>query len=163
MTEEYAIAFSEVLNIINTSAEKDQIPESFKKLLYDNSKKDYNPNFDPATPIKDLKLRKETKWILSLIYLSYLADSEQKVEFTNILKDNFDKYSQEQKDKYDVYKIFEEESKKREQARLEAIQEAEKKAEIDTNQNNMVQYKRISIFQKILNKIKSLFGGKNNE
>ena len=97
--------------------------------------------------IKDLKLRKETKGLLSLIYLSYLSNEEEKVEFNNILKDNNVRFQQKLMEETDIYKVFN-------KRKNNNIQEKE---EFDNNNVNMIEYKKENIFKKILNKIISFF------
>lgn len=155
MSEEYALAFTETLYIINSSSEEDKrkIPQDFIQFLLNNCNRTYRPNIDFTKPVKDLKIRKETKWLLSLIYSSYLANDEQKQEFNQILDKNYESYTQEQREKYDIHRIFEQEQKNNEQnpQRLQA------NVEVDTKKADMVELKKESIFTRFLNKIKKLF------
>lgn len=147
MNEEFALAISETLSIINSSTEKSKIPKSFMEFLIKNANPNYKPEFDSNIAIKDLKLRKETKGLLSLIYLSYLSNEEEKVEFNNILKDNNVRFQQKLMEETDVYKVFN-------KRKNNNIQEKEK---FDNNNVNMIEYRKENIFKKILNKIISFF------
>ena len=151
MDEKYALALSETLSIINsaTEAERSKIPKSFMEFLIKNSNPNYNPKFDPNIAIKDLNLRKETKGLLSLIYISYLSNEQQKYEYNTILNENYKKYEQKLREEYDVCKVFEERKN-----RNINIGEDDK---IDKFNTNMIQYKKNTIFRKIINKIISFF------
>lgn len=76
---------SEVLvilkNIDNLYTEK--IPQKFKDFLKDNQSTTYIPNIDFSKELKDMKLKKETRNILELMYLNYWSTSEEKIIFKN--------------------------------------------------------------------------------
>ena len=154
MTEEYSLAISETLSLINSAREEDKnkIPKSFMNFLIENANPNYNPIFDPNIEIKDLNLRKETKGLLSLIYLSYLSNEQEKIEFNNILKENQEKVDQKRRKQYDVYRVFDE----RKNRSFDNTGEA-KNGELDNTEANIVQYKRETIFSKIIKMIKNIF------
>lgn len=149
MNTEYSLAMSEVLCIINQSDYdyKVKIPQSFMNFIKENADSTYNPQFNINVPIKDLKLRKETKGILALIYRSYICNEEEKKEYDSILKQNEDKFQQQLKDKYDVYKMFENNQKK-------ILKE---EPEVDNSTIEMIKYKKESIFKRIFNIIRNFF------
>ncbi len=151
MSAEYSLAMSEVLCIIDQSKEdyKSKIPQSFINFIKENADSTYTPSFDVNIPIKNLKLKKETKGILALIYRSYICSEEEKKEYDLLLRENDEKVQQELKEKYDVYKMFEENQRKM----RESLQE------VDNQPVEMVKYKKESIFKKIFNIIKSFFKG----
>ncbi len=151
MSTEYSLAMSEALCIINQSKDdyKNKIPQSFINFIKENADSTYNPNFDINIPIKNLKLKKETKGILALIYRSYICNEEEKKAYDLLLKENNEKFQQELRDKYDVYKMFEENQRKM----------RENMQQVDNKPVEMVKYKKESIFRKIFNVIKSFFKG----
>ena len=154
MTEEYSLAISETLSIINSATieEKNKIPKSFMNFLIKNANPNYNPIFDPKIAIKDLNLRAETKGLLSLIYTSYLSNDQEKIEFNKILKANQEKVDQEKRQQYDVYKVFDE--RKNRSFDNESDTQSEK---LDNTEANIVQYKKETIFSKIIKIIKNIF------
>jgi len=50
-------------------------------LISNNKNKEYKPNIDRTRPISEQELLKETKAILSLLFRSYWATEEEKLEF----------------------------------------------------------------------------------
>ncbi len=149
MNTEYNLAMSEVLCIINQSDDdyKSKIPQKFISFIKENSNPTYNPNFDINIPIKNLKLRKETKGILALIYRVYICNEEERTEYDSFLKKNDEKVQEELREKYDVYKMFEENQRKI----------MEEQAQVDNESNKMIKYNKESIFRKIFNIIKNFF------
>lgn len=152
MTAEYSLAMAEVLCIINQSQEsyKRKIPQSFKKFIEENADSTYNPDFDINVPLKELKLRKETKSLLALIYRSYICNDEERIEYDKILKANSEEMQKQLNEKYDVYKVF----NSRQSNNMESNQE------FDNLPKDLVQYKRENIFNRIINRIKNFFKGR---
>lgn len=154
MNEQYPSAFSEVICIIDRASdyEKNKIPKSFMNFLIENSNPNYNPQFDNNVEIKDLNLMKETKGILSLIYLSYLSNDEEKTKYKQLLNENYKLKEEELRQKYDVFKDV---NKNNNTPDLQ-----DKTDQIDTKDMSMVQYKKENIFKKIFNKIIQIFNRK---
>lgn len=154
MNEQYPSAFSEVICIIDRASdyEKNKIPKSFMNFLIENSNPNYNPQFDNNVEIKDLNLMKETKGILSLIYLSYLSNDEEKTKYKQLLNENYKLKEEELRQKYDVFKDV---NKNNNTPGLQ-----DKTDQIDTKDMSMVQYKKENIFKKIFNKIIQIFNRK---
>lgn len=50
-------------------------------MISNNKNKEYKPNIDRTRPISEQELLKETKAILSLLFRSYWATEEEKLEF----------------------------------------------------------------------------------
>ncbi len=67
---------------------KSKIPQSFFEFVNKNKSETYCPNFDMDFPLKEQKLMRETKVILSLIYRSYLCDEDtkRKLEIDDIIE-----------------------------------------------------------------------------
>ena len=80
MTSEYKKALSEINVILSLLSEdmKSKIPQSFFEFVNKNKSETYHPDFDKELPLKEQKLMRETKVILSLIYRSYLCDEDTK-------------------------------------------------------------------------------------
>ena len=109
---EYARGLTEVLTILDNTPQEytNKIPEKVKKFFQENAAKDYAPTFDPTGDLKDMNLKKETKHILSVIYLNYWAETkEEKQQFQTILKQNQQTIDQTIREKYNPDKIFEKE------------------------------------------------------
>lgn len=79
MTIAYQNALAEVDAILKFMLEDllNKIPNSFLNLIEQKKSKSYIVNLDLELPLEKQKLLKETRTILSLIYRSYLCNSEQ--------------------------------------------------------------------------------------
>ena len=109
--EIYKNAFKEV-NIILENTEKDlynKIPLKFMDFIKNNMNENYTANIDLNKNIDTQKLLPETEAILSLIYRSYWANSEEKKQFNINDKIYLENLENEKKKKYkDINQIFEE-------------------------------------------------------
>ncbi len=83
MDQNYEMALSEVDEILNYTDEElvKKIPIQLRILISNNKNKEYKPNIDRTRPISEQELLKETKAILSLLFRSYWATEEEKLEF----------------------------------------------------------------------------------
>ena len=80
MTIEYQNALAEVEAILKLMPKDmlNKIPNSFLNFINQKKSKTYFPNLDMELSLNEQKLLKETRAILSLIYRSYLCNSEEK-------------------------------------------------------------------------------------
>ena len=80
--QSYEMALTEVDEILsNTDIQLvNKIPIAFRNLIKENKSKDYKPSIDKNKPIDQQNLLKETEAILSLIFRSYWATDEEKIE-----------------------------------------------------------------------------------
>lgn len=109
----YKNSFMEVYVILqNTDKELvDKIPLNFINFIKNNMNSNYKTNIRLDVPIDNQKLLKETEAILSLIYRSYWATKDEKIEIALNDKTAFINKEISKKENYkgkDVYKIFEE-------------------------------------------------------
>ena len=140
-------AITEVLEILkntdNTYMEK--LPEKFKKFLNDNKSTSYIPEIDFSKELKDLKIRKETKELLGIMYLNYWSNDEEKKEYVKLLSENEKKYQEELTEKYNPDNLF------KKTAKQDDINE-----QVVTNEVAIIKYEE-SLLKKIWNKILSIF------
>ena len=140
-------AITEVLEILknadNTYMEK--LPEKFKKFLNDNKSTSYIPEIDFSKELKDLKIRKETKELLGIMYLNYWSNDEEKKEYVKLVSENEKKYQEELKEKYNPDNLF------KKTAKQDDINE-----QVVTNEVAIIKYEE-SLLKKIWNKILSIF------
>ncbi len=141
-------AITEVIDILDHMERFyiDKIPEKFKQFLIENKSKDYESKLDHTKKLKDINLKQKTRDILSIMYLTYWSNPNEKAEFENLLQENEGKYQEELSEKYNPNDIFKKPSQ--ENNSIENIVANETTA--------MVEYKE-SIFKRIINKIKSIF------
>ena len=140
-------AITEVLEILknadNTYMEK--LPEKFKKFLNDNKSTSYISEIDFSKELKDLKIRKETKELLGIMYLNYWSNDEEKKEYVKLLSENEKKYQEELTEKYNPDSLF------KKTAKQDDINE-----QVVTNEVAIIKYEE-SLLKKIWNKILSIF------
>ena len=140
---EYSEAIVEVLEILQYS-DSDIIEKILKKLIefwQRNKSTTYKPNIDHEKTINEMKLKKKTKSIITMIYLNYLCNEEEKNNINLILKDNEEKYQQKLREKYN----------------LEDIKKHNQKQEEEENRvatNIAVLENREPILKKVINVIK---------
>ena len=92
-----------------------------------------------------MKLKEKTKDILSIIYMMYWCSSEEKTNYSKLLKQNDEKNQKELSEKYNLDNIF------------------ETKDQISININNQIQddvsliERKDSFFIKVIKRIKNIF------
>ena len=136
----YRNAFKEVYVILkNTDQELLQkIPNQFMKFLQDNMNRKYQINIKKDIEIDKQKILKETESILALIYRSYWATDEEKIEFAN-------------KDKNE---LIEQEKKKKQNFQGQDINEIfEKRKNTKQTENQLIILEKQSFIKKIINQI----------
>lgn len=104
---EYSEAIVEVLEILQYSDSEiiEKIPKKLIEFWQRNKSTTYKPNIDHEKTINEMKLKKKTKSIITMIYLNYLCNEEEKNNINLILKDNEEKYQQKLREKYNLEDI----------------------------------------------------------
>lgn len=145
---EYREAIVEVLEILQYSDDCiiEKIPKKLIEFWQKNKSTTYKPNLDHNKSINEMDLKNKTKSIITMIYLNYLCDDEERSNINLRLKNNEEKYQQELMEKYNTDNIF-----KKHNQKLEVEENV-----VATNNMTMVEY-RESIFKKIINMIKRFF------
>ncbi|MCL2859178.1 MAG: hypothetical protein FWF46_01130 [Oscillospiraceae bacterium] len=139
-------AYSEVNRFLELIGEElsSKIPlklRNFFKREMDNS---YIPTLNADTPIKEQTLKRKTLAIIAGLNLQYwVKDEEKKKELTEIYTQNNINYQNEIKEKYNPDNLF----KNRERPSI--IEKTEEDA--------MVVHEELSLFKRIVNKIKNIF------
>lgn len=146
VSSEYSIAFSETLDILNHTQKEDveKIPSKFLNFLKINASKNYESKLDFNKSIRDMNLNPKTIGILSIIHKKYWCNCEQKKTFEEKLKQNELEYQKELKEKYNLDNIF-----------------INKDIEKQKEENCLMVIEKEKWYNKIFNKIKSLFIKKN--
>lgn len=148
---EYSEAIVEVLEILEYSEESiiEKIPKDLMEFWQRNKSTTYKPDLNHNKSINEMNLMKKTRSIITMIYLNYLCDDDEKDNIKLILKDNEEKYQKELKEKYNPNNIF---TKNNQNLNLK-VENNENEV---TNNVAMVEYKE-TIFKKIINLIKNFF------
>ena len=143
--EKYAIAYSEVLDILKYIPKEDyeKIPLEMIEALEDNCNKEYEAKYNPQISLKDQGISKEARTIIAVFFRDYWATEEQKEKI--LAKEKHDDLISEieKQEKYGT-SVFD-------NKKFEAIEES-----ID-----LVKVEKKNIFKEILFKIKTFFK-KNN-
>jgi len=140
----YKNAFKEVYEILQNTDDElvAKVPKKFVSFLQNNMNTDYQTNIDKNIDIDKQQLLTETEDILSLIYRSYWATDEEKLEFSH-------------KDTQDLIKI--EENKKAQYKDIEEIFSKKQKLNKVTLDNSLMVIKKESFLKKLFNKILNIF------
>ena len=95
MKEIYSIkerqCYSEVYDIINFLDEdlKQKIPKKWIEFLEETKMSNYITTINPYMPLEMQKINKQSKLIISYLYIKYLSDDDEKVFFVE--KENLEK------------------------------------------------------------------------
>lgn len=94
---EEKIAFSQVYDILMLldEEERKKIPKKFINFLKQNKLENYISTINPYIPLEMQKLENQTNAIISYIYIKYLADENEKIEFREKEKLEYEKEKQE--------------------------------------------------------------------
>lgn len=140
----YKNAFKEVYEILQNSEESlvKQVPQKFINFLLDNMNKDYTSNINAEISIDKQSILPETENILSLIFRSYWATDEEKLEFLA-------------KDKQELFQ--EEENKKKKFKNINEIFEKKQNINNFTITNDLMVIPKKNFIQKLFKKIFKIF------
>lgn len=105
---EYREAITEVLDILHNSEEDllNRVPKKLIDFWERNKSSTYKPNLNHDLPLSEMNLRNKTKSIITMIYLNYICEDEEKDIIKGILKSNEDEYQLELREKYNPDNIF---------------------------------------------------------
>lgn len=143
----YSEAVVEVLDILEHTKKEDvnKIPKKFIEFLENNKSKTYISNLDHTKTIKEMNLKPKTQALLGLIYLKYWANEEEKIEFRKKAQANEANYQKELNERYNTNNLF----KNKNQVNIEKNG--------TTQQTSLVEIKKETIIQRLINKIKGMF------
>lgn len=147
LSNNYRMAITEVLEILKNveSDEYNKIPKKIIAFLEEQKDSNYIFSIKPNQDFQDLKIMDETKGFLSLIYYSYMCNSdEERKLYLLILKHNEKKFQDELREQYDYNNLFKNKTEKRENLI------------VDNNTTQLVKYKE-NLFTNFINFIKNIF------
>ena len=122
----------------------DKIPIKLRNFIEENKNKEYQYTYEPTKELKDQQLMKETKYLISALYLNYCCDEETKNHLIKNMK----------QDEINYIKIKNGD---------EMFKKPEKK--VQQENNAIVEIKEKGFFGKLIDKIKAIFHigrGNNN-
>lgn len=141
--DKYTKALAELKVILENSEDEiiKKIPRKFLMFVEENCDKNYFCNINPEISINNQNILDETKYLIALVYRSYLCDENEKQEYDKILQKNEENYQKKLHEKYNI-DIFENNRQK--------IEEKE-------NVNLPVEIKKDKFFKKIISKVMRAF------
>lgn len=134
--------FADVSIIIKMMSKnmQEKINPNFIKLIEDNKDTEYISYIDSSIPLKNQKLNPDTKTLLALIYRDYLCSEDERKNLLISEKQEIIKQEDETRKKYEINfakrKIYQND-------------------EVTTT--SLIEYKKESLFIRIINKIKNFF------
>lgn len=134
--------FADVSIIIKMMSKdmQEKINPNFIKLIEDNKDTEYISYIDSNIPLKRQKLNPDAKTLLALIYRDYLCSEDERKNLLIAEKQEIAKQEAETRKKYEINfekrKIYQND-------------------EVTTT--SLIEYKKESLFTKIINKIKNFF------
>ena len=144
-------AYKEVYIILKYVDENDLklIPKEVINTIETRMNKEHEFEYDVEHGFEEQKILRETKAILSYIFLNYWANEKQKKVIEAQFKKDLEKAEQEKKEIYNTDNIFK--NKKEKNTAIQNEQNIQERA--------MIEYKD-NLFTRIKNWFKSLFGKK---
>lgn len=140
------ITFSEIDLILDNMEDEyvNKIPSKLREFIKENKKNNYIPNIDSNKSLEEQKLQKETKILLSILYMNYWCESEEeKKKLLEKFAENENIKEAELKEKYNIENIYR--------------RNISKSNETEQQENSLQIYKEDGIFKKIWNKIIRFF------
>ena len=145
ITNEYAKAYTEVLEIIKYFPEQEynKIPKEKIEFYKEKMDKDYQFTINPEIDLAKQNVSKEASAIIITLFRDYFATEEQKEQLKELIRLNDKKSEIEKSKKYNPDDLFN-----------NTVKENNKK----TNGNNLpIEVKKDNFFKRIIDYIKGLF------
>ena len=155
VSTEYSEAMVEVLDILKHTDEElvNKIPKKLIEFFEENKSKTYKCNLDHSVPINKMKLQEKTKALISMLYISYLCDKEEKEKIEAEIK-NTVVQKEQQEMKLEAVKAQELKRQQTQQIEQQKVQKTEQKEE--PKKQEITEYKE-PFFKRIINMLKNMF------
>lgn len=151
MSEINKKAVSEVIDVLKHSEIEvtQKIPKKFIEFLTKNSDRDYIPNIDYSEENWENSIEEDAKVLIALIYRDYIMSEEEKEKVI----EEAERQEQEIREKYNLDNLFKKNSKiENEKSQDDTEQEVQK---------SLLIIKEEKWYERIINKIKEIFGIKH--
>lgn len=141
LTNEYKEAIAETLDILYNSDKYiiNKIPKKLIDFFEENKSQTYKSNLDYNQEITEMNLKPKTKSIISMLYLNYICDKDEKIKLRKKMEQNEKVYQEILSKKYSTENLFSKNKKIKNNIETDMIK---------TEESN---------FKKILIKIKKIF------
>jgi len=149
MTNTYAKAYTEVLEILKYLPKEEYNKISKEKIQFYKKNKDdtYVYIYDTSKTLEEQKVSRKTKVIIISLFNEFFATSVQKEKLKLILKKNEEEYQTELSEMYDSDNLF----------KKKTIAKNDEELEENNTDKMLVIIEKENIFKRIINKIKRLF------
>ena len=143
VTKEYSEAVVEVLDIIEHTrkADVEKIPKKLIDFFRSVKSSTYISKIDHSKKLNTQDLKPKTRAIIGMLYRNYWCPIEEKQQFENVIRQNYEKEQEALREKYNPDNIFKE--------KQEVVIE-------ETRAMDMTIYKE-SLFKRFINKIRRIF------
>ena len=151
MSEINKKAVSEVIDVLKHSEIEvtQKIPKKFIEFLTKNSDRDYIPNIDYSKENWENSIEEDAKVLIALIYRDYIMSEEEKEKVI----EEAERQEQKIREKYNLDNLFKKNSKiENEKSQDDTEQEVQK---------SLLIIKEEKWYERIINKIKEIFGIKH--
>lgn len=135
-TEEAYGEICEFLELIGNKY-KSKIPSKLLNLFEENKSKEYIPHINPNIPIKEQSLKEETISLIAILNLRYWCEDETEINRLKAIYENNEKIYQERLNK-----------------ELSSKNLFPNKQKEQSDQVEMIEYKKDTFYKKIINRIK---------
>lgn len=140
------ITFSEIDLILDNMEDEyvNKIPNKLREFIKENKKNDYIPNITSNKTLEEKNIQKETKILLSFLYINYWCETEEeKKKLLEKFAENENIKEAELREKYNIENIYK--------------RKIRKSIETEQQENSLQIYKEDGLFKKIWNKIIGFF------
>lgn len=152
MVDNYAIAYTQVYNIINTldSKDKSKIPNAEILYIKNHMDTEYKFLYDPKKSLKNNNVSKDAAIIILYLWKKYFLNEEKYETLAGVLQKNDIAYQEALREQFSTDKIFNNKDRTSKEIHNEKINES--KVEKD-KQLIVYEYKW---YQKVIDKLKKL-------
>lgn len=150
MNNELSVVYAEIDEILKNMDEKyvQKIPQKLRDLIQNEKSLDYKPNIKVDEDLNKQGLHRKTLVMLAMFNLNYWCENEEEKNNLLLLYSDNDKKMEELIPKYGPEDLFKKKA---------VLQEDEEIIGQNTQNVQMVEYKKENFFQKIINKIINVF------
>ncbi|MGN1299704.1 MAG: hypothetical protein ACI4UE_06970 [Candidatus Scatovivens sp.] len=149
MTSEFMEASAEILDIFQyiPMELKNKVPDKLIRVFEKAAIKNYASIINPDKSITEQKISEKTKTILSILYLKYWANEEEKKETYKKISQNEIKYQKELREKFNPDNFW----------KKSTIIVEEKQENVQAQEIALAKIKKDTLIYRIINIIKRIF------
>lgn len=142
----------EILKLVDNSL-IDMIPEKVIKNIKLNKSRDHNFSINSIDEFDETKILKSTQVYLAALYINYWCSEVEKQEFIQEMNTNEQIYQDQLREKYNPNNLFINKCKS-------TLEDNNNQEQLNTQQMQIIEYKKANIFKMIFAKIKKFLRNK---